>query len=532
MADTANLQSEPKYGKKTRHSYGNLYRHTLPLAAIFVLDILPSRCSLMMVGHLTSSPVASDAVFMAYCFTNWWSVWVLSLSCGLDTLSRSQLENLWYLRYALCLVAAGLLPYALCVGFSGSILTALNTAPELIAETSSGIAVLTGYAVCYIVFAMLRKSLLQYLHTALLIGFMFARLCIHLMTGYALYRYTEWGPHSFLLADSLSMAALLAVTVVTLSQQMKASGQFVANLCCGTGAGNAQRAIMNADAGRSDRAEHDTMIPPHGVSGSGGGGTQYLREYVAATMVPGAISCLEWWAVEAFSFLVNGLVLSDGVASKLTVLLTHSVWTSFLLLFQMPMLGMSVAMAAIITADIRSGRFYPAWYTFVQSMASVIAYCVGIALVVLLANDKVIYLFFPIDALGPRFEEEMIANSASIRVLLVLAVCGYSMAMCFLGIFVSVGRLARGGTFMLIGYYAFGLILAVILGFVAEWKFYGVWFGFAGAFLVWCLLSAAYWMCTDWFMEMDTMKAAYDVAERKEEERHSRIRPPTYGATQ
>ena len=106
------------------------------------------------------------------------------------------------------------------------------------------------------------------------------------------------------------------------------------------------------------------------------------------------------------------------------------------------------------------------------------------------------------------------------------------MAMCFLGIFVSVGRLARGGTFMLIGYYAFGLILAVILGFVAEWKFYGIWFGFAGAFLVWCLLSAAYWSCTDWFMEMETMKQAYDVAERKEEQRHSKIRPPTYGATQ
>jgi len=262
------------------------------------------------------------------------------------------------------------------------------------------------------------------------------------------------------------------------------------------------------------------------------GGTQYLREYVAATMVPGAISCLEWWAVEAFSFLVNGLSYSDGAASKLTVLLTHSIWTSFLLLFQMPMLGMSVAMAAIITADIRSGRFYPAWYTFLQSMASVIAYCVGIALLVIFAYDKVVYLFFPVDALGPELLDSVDSLSASIRVLLVLAVCGYSMAMCFLGIFVSVGRLARGGTFMLIGYYAFGLILAVILGVVADWKFYGVWFGFAGAFLVWCLLSAAYWCCTDWFMEMETMKAAYDVAERKEEERHSRIRPPTYGATQ
>jgi len=229
--------------------------------------------------------------------------------------------------------------------------------------------------------------------------------------------------------------------------------------------------------------------------------------------------------------MVGGLSYADGTVSKLTVLLTHSIWTSFLLLFQMPMLGMSVAMAAIITADIRSGKFWPAWYTFLQSLASVVAYCVGIALLVFLGFDKIVYMFFPVDALGSKFEEEVMTNSSSITIMFTIAISGYSLAMCFLGIFVSVGRLARGGTFMLIGYYAFGLILAVILGYVAEWKFYGIWFGFAGAFLVWCLLSAAYWLCTDWFMEMETMKQAYDVAERKEEQRHSKIRPPTYGAT-
>merc|ERR1712087_412898 len=124
------------------------------------------------------------------------------------------------------------------------------------------------------------------------------------------------------------------------------------------------------------------------------GEMSYLREYVSAMLVPGAISCLEWWAVEAFSFLVGALTYAEGV-SRLTVFCVHASWASLLLIFEMPMLGMSVAMAAIITADIRAGKFYPAWYTFLQSMGSVIAYCVGIALLVTMAYDKIVYLFFP-----------------------------------------------------------------------------------------------------------------------------------------
>ena len=94
---------------------------------------------------------------MAYCFTNLFSVFVLSLSCGLDTLSKAQLENIWFLRYALCLVALGVIPYLLCAGWSAPILSGLNTSSEIIDSTSRCILLLTVYAVCYIVFAMLRK---------------------------------------------------------------------------------------------------------------------------------------------------------------------------------------------------------------------------------------------------------------------------------------------------------------------------------------------------------------------------------------
>merc|ERR1712154_237377 len=118
----------------------------------------------------------------------------------------------------------------------------------------------------------------------------------------------------------------------------------------------------------------------------------YFKQYLNATLIPGTISCLEWWAVETFSFLVGALTYNDGT-SKLTIFFTHSCWASFLLIFQMPMLGLSVAMAAIMTADIRSSKFYPAWYTFLQAMASVIVYCVIIGLVVILGYDQIIYLF-------------------------------------------------------------------------------------------------------------------------------------------
>ena len=89
-------------------------------------------------------------------------------------------------------------------------------------------------------------------------------------------------------------------------------------------------------------------------------GTHMVREYINATIIPGTISCLEWWAVETFTFLVGAMPLI--LSSKLNIFFVHTCWASLLLIFQMPMLGLSVAMAAVMTADIRNGRFYPAWY--------------------------------------------------------------------------------------------------------------------------------------------------------------------------
>merc|ERR1712087_130853 len=165
------------------------------------------------------------------------------------------------------------------------------------------------------------------------------------------------------------------------------------------------------------------------------GEMSYLREYVSAMLVPGAISCLEWWAVEAFSFLVGALTYAEGV-SRLTVFCVHASWASLLLIFEMPMLGLSVAMAAIITADIRAGNFYPAWYTFLQSMASVLAYCVGVGCVVILSSTALLRVFFPMDAdvMGARFVSLAESETASICVLFTVCVCGYAVAMSFLGI--------------------------------------------------------------------------------------------------
>ena len=46
--------------------------------------------------------------------------------------------------------------------------------------------------------------------------------------------------------------------------------------------------------------------------------------------------------------------------------------------------------------------------------------------------------------------------SSDVCTLVVIASCGYSMAICFLDIFAWVGHLGRGGAFMLIGHYIFG----------------------------------------------------------------------------
>ena len=109
---------------------------TIPLAAIFLLDILPSRISLIIIGHLTEDQYAFNAIFLSYSFTNFFSVFVLSLSCGLDTLTKTQLRNIAYLRYALLLVLLGLIPYILCCVFSANILGGINQPVEIIESTA------------------------------------------------------------------------------------------------------------------------------------------------------------------------------------------------------------------------------------------------------------------------------------------------------------------------------------------------------------------------------------------------------------
>mmetsp|Transcript_57998 Transcript_57998/g.96176 ORF Transcript_57998/g.96176 Transcript_57998/m.96176 type:complete len:568 (-) Transcript_57998:29-1732(-) len=524
-----------KYGKKSRHAFMDLYWFTLPLAAIFLLDILPSRVSLIVVGHLTENPLAFNSIFLSYSFTNFFAVFVLSLSCGLDTLTKTQLRDISYIRCALLLVIIGFVPYIVCCVMSVNILRGLNQPAEIIESTAHCINYLIVYAVCYIIFAMLRKSLLQYLHTTLLIGLMLARFFLHLMIGWALYYYTSLDFYAFLVSDSVSMCTLLVVTVLSLSR-MVSLGKFVCDLFRPNTSAPLSAAAAAAAASGGSRRGSDGAAPRNIMSA----GTpdaesfqltrsfdpdsqNYMKQYVNATLIPGAISCLEWWAVETFTFLVGAL--SYSYTSKENIFFTHACWASFLLLFQMPMLGLSVAMASLMTSDIRSGKFYPAWYTFLQAMVTVILYCVGIALLVTLGYDQIINMFYPVgtyaeltddDVLHNSFNYQVLKNSSDISTLFVVALCGYAIAMSFLGIFVAVGRLARGGTFMLIGYYVFGLILAIILGYVAEWKFYGIWFGLCGAFVVWCVLSALYWMCTDWFYEMKTMKAGYDLMETQQ----------------
>ena len=154
-------------------------------------------------------------------------------------------------------------------------------------------------------------------------------------------------------------------------------------------------------------------------------------------------------------------------------------------------------------------------------MGSVIVYCVCIGLLVVLGYEQLLNVFYPMEKLTSddytyeTFMYNLVNYSSSITVLFVIAIAAYSIAMCFLGMFVSVGRLARGGTFMLIGYYVFGLVLAIILGYIAEWQLYGIWFGYCGGFLIWCVLSALYWICGDWMDEMASMKSGYDEIEKQ-----------------
>ncbi|ETO09372.1 hypothetical protein RFI_28005 [Reticulomyxa filosa] len=84
-----------------------------------------------------------------------------------------------------------------------------------------------------------------------------------------------------------------------------------------------------------------------------------LWKYLQHTFLPGSISCLEWWAIEILTLLAGGLRFKDD--DVIAIFFVHGCWNSLLVVFQMPSLGLSVAMAALTTDYIKNGSFHAAW---------------------------------------------------------------------------------------------------------------------------------------------------------------------------
>ncbi|ETO09371.1 hypothetical protein RFI_28004 [Reticulomyxa filosa] len=117
-----------------QHEYLVLYVASLPLSGIFLLDVLPSRLSLVLLGQMSGNIYYFDALFLAYSFTNFFGVFVLSLSCGLDTMDKIELRHGKYYRYAMVMVSLGLGVYLIAVLKCESILTHLGQPTQIIAQ--------------------------------------------------------------------------------------------------------------------------------------------------------------------------------------------------------------------------------------------------------------------------------------------------------------------------------------------------------------------------------------------------------------
>lgn len=456
----------------------------------------------------------------------------------------------------------GTVPYIVACIFAREILEYVLHQPSLMIEDAyNAILCLIPYCLSYVVFAMMRKSLLQYLNSSLLVGIMFVRLCLHVMLGYFLYEYYSESLkfYCFAISDSVSMVVLLLITMFTLTKFVNFR-HFIQSLFCIYGSSSSSggyKRIMNPRSssghGNSAGLDSDDRGDGDGIntinnsnrnnrnvndrSGSGpasgpgaGDSLKLLKEYVSAMIIPGMISCLEWWAIESITWMVGAMSHTDGI-SVYIYYFVHGMYSSLLLFFQMPILGLSVAMAAIITGDIRMGRFKSAFYTFMQGLVSCLAYCVIVAFVVLIFYNK--------GLLGGIFnlpnENDIINNdkysseyrtfifniydtAQGINLFFIISIVCYSVGMCLLSLFVSVGRLTHGGAFMLMGYLLFGVLVSAICGYRLNWHLYGIWFGYACGFVVWSLLSCSYWMCfSKWQKEMETTKSMYDQIDSYEQ---------------
>ncbi|ETO05554.1 hypothetical protein RFI_31844 [Reticulomyxa filosa] len=236
-----------------------------------------------------------------------------------------------------------------------------------------------------------------------------------------------------------------------------------------------------------------------------------FHKYVQHMWLAGSISCLEWWAVETFTFLVGTLRYES--TSTLVVFFVHGCWNIFFFFFLKKNLLLLLYVGIYVCVCLVELQIS---FTLKQAMCSVLAYSIVLIVITIAFRDNLLKIFLSLNFANENtdhFIRQVRSTSDEILPLFTLCVFGYSIAMCFLGMFVSVAKLAQGGLFMLTGYYLVGLVTAVVTAYYWEWRLYGIWLGLAAAYASWCALSFVYWYWKKPSDHLDQVKQIHDQYE-------------------
>eukprot|EP01083_Nonionella_stella_P151245 482998_1 len=453
-----------------------IYKVSFVLIIILILDILPSQCTLISVGHLEHDMWKFNAVFLSYTFTNFFILWILTI---IYILNAMQIR--YWCKICACTIC-GWVPYILCSVFAANLLNYIKQPSMVISDASSCIQYLIPFTFCFIFLITSREPILRYLHTNIMIIIMCIRLCIHLVLGFILHFNSALKWHAFLVSDSISACLTVIIFYIVLSRMVRRPSE-----------------ILFGSTRRTD--DYPTG---KGVLAS------FCDSYA---MISTGNICLNALSVSCiFTFFVGALEY-DNEDELTATFFVHSCWTSFLLAFQVPVFALVVAMNAIaVHAFIKQEQIdiYGLYAILRQLVIVVAVYCVVVSLCMILGHKVFLNIFHDIELM----EQYLLDATRAMRIFFPITIFSYSLALVLSGIFILIGRSCNAMIFRVISYWIFGIVLAIVFGFVADYRFNGIWIGYCTSFGLWFLFALGYWKYIDFPDAVNAVKNTYDLQEQ------------------
>lgn len=208
--------------------------------------------------------------------------------------------------------------------------------------------------------------------------------------------------------------------------------------------------------------------------------------------------CAEWWLFEIVGFTA-GYVGPDGVVS----LAVWGVAWQIMMCVLMVSLGLQVAMTNRISSELGSGEYEVAKRSAVIGLCTGFVWAFGVSVVIFSFQNVITKIWT---------EDEVLAGHVTeLMPFMCLFATGHSFQLVLGGTLVGIGKQHTGRVAKLVGYYAVGLPVALLLAFPGGMGVKGLVMGLCCATFSLCGFFVAVIWRTDWQLQSELARRESDV---------------------